>query len=78
MLRGKTEAETLALNGWTVGDILEGKEGNRVDKIMITAIGHSEFLCRWKRQGDVEFRPEGGFLTTLNAREWRKVGRVEP
>lgn len=73
MKRGKTEAETLALNGWKVGDILEGDEGNGPDRIIITAIGEDRFTCRWDYKCTGEYQRESG-NTTLSCREWRKVG----
>ena len=44
MIHGKTEKETIELNGWGVGDILEGDEGYGPDRIKITAIGEDKFL----------------------------------
>lgn len=73
MKRGKTEAETLALNGWKVGDILEGDEGNGPDRILITAIGEDRFTCKWDYKCTGEYHRESG-NTTLSCREWRKVG----
>lgn len=75
MQRGKTEADTLHLNGWQVGDILEGQEGNRLDRILITQIGQERFLCRWKYSDKSDFGEESG-NTTLAYREWRKVGHL--
>ena len=43
MLRGKTEKETLDLNGWRVGDVLEGDEGHGPSRILITTIGEELF-----------------------------------
>jgi hypothetical protein len=74
MKRGKTERETLELNGWGVGDILEGDEGYGPQWLVITAIGEETFLCRWKHCEEEEFRHEAG-NTTLACREWRKVGK---
>lgn len=73
MKRGKTEAETLALNGWKVGDILQGDEGNGPDRILITAIGEDLFTCKWDYKCTGEYHRESG-STTLSCREWRKVG----
>lgn len=75
MIRGKTEVETLRLNGWGVGDVLEGDEGYGPDRIWITKIGDKYFGCRWARNGAWE--PEK-FNTTLTCREWQKVTHVEP
>jgi hypothetical protein len=74
MKSGKSERETLELNGWCVGDILEGDEGHGPQRILITAIGETEFLCKWdyKCNGNYE-RDETG-STTLSIRDWKKVG----
>lgn len=76
MKRGKTQVETLTLNGWTVGDILEGDEGHGPDQLVITAIGEERFMCRWLDRRSSEWREESG-STTLTCREWRKVGESE-
>ena len=73
MRRGKTERETLDLNGWTIGDILEGDEGYGPSLIKITAIGEELFLCRWDYRKGGGWQPESG-QTTLSCREWKKVG----
>lgn len=72
MKRGKTEAETLKLNGWGVGDILEGSESGRHDRILITGVGDTRFMCRWDNGSKGKFGEERG-NTVLSAREWRKV-----
>jgi len=72
MKRGKTEKETLDLNGWGVGDILEGDEGYGPDRIKITAVGQERFLCRWKHRDREGWEPESG-NTTLTCREWVRV-----
>ena len=89
MLRGKTEAETLRLNGWGIGDILEGEHNERIRRILITvegehyerirrilitAVGEELFLCRWNNGFDGDFGSENG-STTLGIREWKKVGQ---
>ena len=72
MKRGKTEKETLDLNGWGVGDILEGYEGYGPDRIKITSVGEELFLCRWRnRKGEGWERESGN--TTLICREWVRV-----
>jgi len=73
MKKGKTERETLDLNDWGVGDILEGDEGYGPDKILITAVGEETFLCRWADRESGMFGAENG-QTTLVCRDWRKVG----
>ena len=72
MKRGKTERETLDLNGWTTGDILEGDEGYGPHLIKITTVGQELFLCRWNYQKGNGWERESG-NTTLSCREWRKV-----
>lgn len=72
MILGKTEKETLELNGWGIGDILEGDEGYGSDRIKITAIGEQKFLCRWDYKCMGIFKDESG-STTLAMREWKKV-----
>ena len=69
---GSTEKETLLLNGWGVGDILEGDEGYGPDRIIITAIGEERFLCKWDYKCKGDYGEECG-STTLVCREWRKV-----
>ena len=72
MIHGKTEKETLELNGWGVGDILEGDEGYGPDRIKITAIGEDKFLCRWDFKCKGIYKEESG-CTTLEMRKWRKI-----
>ena len=69
---GKTEAETLKLNGWSVGDILEGDEGYGPDRIWITRIGQERFLCRWDYKCQGQWGNESG-STTLSCRKWKRV-----
>lgn len=75
MQYGKTEIETLMLNNWKVGDILEGDEGYGPDRILITALGHERFLCKWDYKCKGEYAEESG-NTTLYHRDWKKVGSV--
>lgn len=78
MKRGTTQAHTLHLNDWGIGDILEGTESNDTgwsctNRILITAIGEDSFLCKWDYNDGKGFnRPESG-NTTLFCREWKKV-----
>lgn len=77
MKRGRNQAETLHLNGWEIGDILEGTESNdqgwsNTSRILITRIGEEGFLCRWDYMKGAGFQEEVG-NTTLNCREWKKV-----
>lgn len=73
MERGKTEVETLKLNGWGLGDILEGDEGHGPDQIKIIAMGNERFICEWRNRETGAFDRESP-NTTLSCREWRKVG----
>ena len=73
MERGKTEVETLKLNGWGLGDILEGDEGYGPDQIKIIAMGNERFICQWRNRETGAFDRESP-NTTLSCREWRKVG----
>lgn len=66
MKRGKNDKETCALNGWKVGDVLEGTEGDKTDRITIHYIGPVMLICHWERHG-MELSTDLGF------REWRKV-----
>lgn len=66
MLRGHTETETCKLNGWTVGDIIEGDEGYGPTRIIITAIGVRKILA-CQIDGDCESP------WTFACREWEKV-----
>lgn len=74
MERGRTEVETLKLNGWGLGDILEGDEGYGPDQIKIIAMGNENFICQWRNRETGAFERESS-NTTLSCREWRKVGR---
>jgi len=69
---GKTEVETLRLNNWGLGDILEGDEGHGPDRILITSIGQEKFLCKWDYKCQGSYAPESG-ITTLTCRDWKKV-----
>lgn len=72
MKRGKTEPETVRLNEWKVGDILEGDEGYGPSRILITAVGRYGILCLWDDDCTGEWGLE--LSTTLSCREWVKVG----
>lgn len=61
--RGKTEAETCQLNGWTVGTRLVGDEGYGPTVITITAIGEGLILAK------TDDRSENSW--TLSCREWQ-------
>ncbi len=72
MVVGKTERETLQLNGWGIGDVLEGDEGYGPDRIIITAIGEEAFICRWDYGAKGKYGKENG-NTTLICRDWKKI-----
>ncbi len=72
MKQGETEVETLRINGWGVGDVLEGDDGFGVDRIKITAIGEQKFLCKWDYKATGVYSDESG-ATTLRCRGWKKV-----
>ncbi|MGO2235556.1 MAG: DUF7241 domain-containing protein [Marinomonas sp.] len=76
MLRGKTEKETLDLNGWGVGDVLEGDEGHGPSRILITTIGEELFLGKWDYKCDGEYGEESGRIT-LAFRNWKKVEQCD-
>ncbi|GBO89244.1 DUF7241 domain-containing protein [Marinobacter salsuginis] len=73
MNRGKTEADTLKINGWGPGDILEGDEGYGPDQIKIIAVGNERFIGQWRNRETGDFDRESPNIT-LTCREWRKVG----
>ena len=62
-------ADLCRKNGWTVGTILEGDEGNGPYRIAITAIGQRSILA--KEIDDATGLTEG--LWDLNFRDWVKV-----
>ena len=70
MVRGKTEAETCALNGWHVGTIIEGDEGYGPTRIRITAIGERIILARCVSCPGKVCRESSW---TLTCREWAEV-----
>jgi len=70
--RGHTEAETCKLNGWVVGDVLEGDEGDGTERMVISAIGALRLLGH--RVGE----PSTECSWTLSRRDWRKVEEVKP
>jgi hypothetical protein len=46
MRRGRSDAETCALNGWAVGQVLVGDEGYGPNTIQLTAIGERFVLAK--------------------------------
>ncbi len=70
MLRGKTDADTCRLNGWTVGTVLVGDDGHGPEKIRITAIGENLILakCIEDKHGNAVDEYEG--VWSLSWREW--------
>jgi hypothetical protein len=70
MIRGKSEAETCRLNGWTVGTRLVGDEGYGPTVIEITAIGQQRILARGlSRRGEAVRESETTW--TLACRAWK-------
>ena len=68
MKRGRNDAETCRLNGWTVGDRLIGEPTplERTPIIQITAIGETRILA-------IEDNAHGETAWTLSLREWRRI-----
>jgi hypothetical protein len=73
-----SDAGKCRANGWGVGDVLEGFEFGRGDRIRLTAIGEDNILARTvasKVRGGEWAAAEGyETLWTLDCREWKKVG----
>ena len=69
-MRLQTSADICRANGWTVGDVLEGYDALRLDRIRITAIGEDSVLARWLY---VDMPESEERLSFLDFREWRKV-----
>lgn len=76
MKRGNTERETLELNGWGIGDILEGDKGHGPQRILITAIGETEFLCKWDYECSGKYERGEDGSTTLSLRDWKKIDSI--
>lgn len=72
MKKGRTDIETLRLNGWGVGTVLKSQIGSKIDLINITAIGKIRILCLWDH-GCTGFWEEETTLTTLSDRDWEFV-----
>lgn len=65
-------ADTCRMNGWVVGDVLEGDEGYGPTRIRITAIGEDAILARQiSHNGKARTEPE--LLWGLDARPWVRV-----
>ena len=77
MIRGKTDADTCAFNGWTVGTRLVGDQGYGPTVIRITAIGEKSILavCESHDHGKPCDRGPQESSWTLTCREWAEVGR---
>lgn len=73
MVRGKTDAETCKLNGWTVGTILVGDEGFGPEEIVITGIGETGIFARRIKDQRGNLVPSSEMVWTLFCREWREV-----
>ena len=74
MKRGRRDAETCRLNGWSVGTRLEGDEGYGPSVIQITAVGEQTILARRISHGGEPVR-ESEATWTLECREWTEVDR---
>jgi hypothetical protein len=66
-------AETCRQNGWQVGDVLEGDEGNGPTRIKITAIGEVAILARPIWQAGKAITDAYECQWTLAYRDWRKA-----
>lgn len=78
MKKGFSEANTLQLNQWGIGDVLEGRENDTTHRIIIHAVGTDNFLCQWYKLDNSEWitmNDESG-NTSLNHREWKWLGNV--
>jgi hypothetical protein len=77
MQRGRTEAETCRLNGWSVGTRLAGDEGYGVTIIRITAIGEESILARAESH---KFEPVDWIESTwtLQNRSWYRLAEDAP
>ena len=72
--RGRTEPETAALNGWTVGTRLVGDEGYGPTVIRITAIGERTVLAVTESHNGKP--PKYGYHEgswTFRCREWTRI-----
>ena len=66
-----TPAALCRQNGWEVGDILQGDEGNGPERILLTAIGESAILA-------ISFKVKYEGSWTLEYRDWKKVAKRCP
>lgn len=74
MKRGLTEAQTCALNGWSVGTRLVGDEGYGPTVIRITAIGEDSILAVAETHNGIPVQFSGDEKTwTLTCRDWSEV-----
>jgi hypothetical protein len=69
----QTSVDFCHANGWCVGDILEGDEGNGPDRIRITAIGEDHLLARHISHGGDPVDDGQEELWTFRYRDWKKV-----
>lgn len=78
MKRGQYESETLKLNGWGIGDILEGYSLQHptmtVLRCIVTGIGEDLVLVRFYVD---TIWGEETTLKLLPNRAWRKIGRAQ-
>jgi hypothetical protein len=74
MKRGDSDAETCALNGWTVGTQLVGDEGFGPTRIEITAIGERCVLAKTVvHEIDKGWARPYERMWSLDSREWAAV-----
>lgn len=92
MKRGRTERETLDLNGWGVGTLVRGHEqwsdGRGVwSTWRITGLGDSTVLARTVLReytqdgaltGEVDEKTDHETTVTFDHREWAEVPKKEP
>lgn len=77
MEKGKNDRETCELNGFVVGDVIEGDEGYGPSRILITAIGQESLLARCLSHPGKPVCGHGESLWTLSYREWKKIDQVQ-
>jgi len=69
----KSDAEMCRENGWNVGCVLQGDEGNGVTRIVLTAVGEDKVLARAIMREGNTVRGEREGLWTLFLRTWSRV-----
>ena len=67
------DAEKCRRNGWAPGTILEGREGNQITRIELTAVGRENVLAvAISENGEPKFGTCEN-LWALDMRRWRKI-----